>query len=74
MRYAAATLGGIGLDRDSVLRGEASKSTAGVEELTLVVPTGFDCATGGTARLGGASLTCSSAWFGCRGFGLLVIV
>lgn len=46
MRYAAATLGGIGCDL-SVFSGDG----------VLIA----DCATGGAVRLAGASFTCSRA-------------
>lgn len=53
VRYAAATFGGIGL-------GVATSSADDV--WTSVEGAGVDCA-GGTARLAGPSLICSTTWF-----------
>lgn len=64
MRYAAATLGGIGMDFGES-SGDVSTAASGAGVLALVVSVGVDCPTGGTVRFGGASFTCSSTRFDC---------
>lgn len=73
MRYAAATLGGIGFGlSESSVGVSTTASAAGV--LALVVSVGVDCPTGGTVRFAGASFICSSTRFDCWDLGVVVTV